>query len=202
MRENHLAGSKTSKAKVTKLTSTLEVTLDFEFLFSFVLDTFSHLGISVALVLTGFVVVVVVVAVTVFADVLARLFQSSHLALGPGINEFHHADYIVGPSLARCATRIGRTQSKFDEVLSVQQTSFLLLLIGKLDQTATSLVLDGVFGNESYIALLVESTSRGQQTFSKLGVGLHLEVRDDKIGLGFSSDKGKKKSSGAEHSGN
>ena len=183
-------------------TSTFKVSLDFEFIISFHLDAFGHLGVSVALVLASFIVIVVVVAVAVLTNVFTSLLKSVHLVLGPGIQELHHVHNVVSTSLARVATGVGGAKGELDKVLGVQQTTLGLGLGGNLDQTAASTVLDGVVGDEGHIALFVKSTSLGQKTLSKLGSCFDIKVGNDGIrGTGLACNKGKKKGGGTQEHG-
>jgi len=179
--------------------------LDFEFIFSFNLDTFGHFSVVVALVLASFIVIVLVVTVAVFTNVLASLFKSVHLVFGPCVKEVHHVDNVLRAILAGVASIVRRTKGELDQVLRVKQTVFLvvsssLAFTGKLDNASAAIVLDGVVGDEGHVALvvIVKSTSFAEKTLAKFGVGLDFEIRDDRLGANLGNQKGKEKGSGTK----
>lgn len=162
------------------------------------MDTFGHFGICEALIFTSFVVVVVVIAVAILADVFAGPFKTVHLVFGPGINEFHHVNNIVGTSLAAVAARVRWAKRELNEVLGVEQAfPFITSIhfVGKLDQTTASTVLDGIVGNPSPVAFTVQGTGLGKKSLSELGVGLDFEVGHNGFGADIGSKKSKKEGS-------
>jgi hypothetical protein len=176
--------------------------LSIEFFLSLNFDTFAHASLLVALVFAR-LVVVGVVAVAVLADVLTSLLLLSHLHLSVSIDKVVHVDDIRSASLALVARGVRGAQAELDQVLGVKLRLFLSsALSSNLDQRGASLVLDGVSGDPSGVALVVskatllDDRSLGQKAVSGTSVGRELSGDDG----GRSSSKGHGgKGSGFEH---
>lgn len=188
------------------LTLTFQVSVELEFVLSFVLDAIGQAGVDEALVFAG-LVVVGVVAVAVLTDHFASIFLGGHLHFAVGSDEIVHADNVLGKAASAviAASRVSGADEELDQVLGVEKTFFTSSFLSDLDEGSARVVLDGVSVQPAGILLLVlvvlfELTGLGQKTLSHLGVSGDVEVGDDfLLGGGDTCEEGSEDGGAEQH---